>query len=89
MKKNIKYLILFFYIFFICQISLLGADEFYFEGEEIQILDKGNRLVSKNNVKITTDDDLVLEGNEFEYDKIKLELILRDNVIIIDKKKKY
>ncbi len=86
MKKNIKYLVLFFYIFFICQINL-GADEFYFEGEEIQILDEGKRLVSKNNVKITTDDDLTFEGNEFEYDKVKLELVLKGNVIIIDKEK--
>ncbi len=86
MTKNIKYLILFLYVFFTCQIDLI-ADEFYFEGEEIQILDEGNRLVSKKNVKITTDDDLILEGNEFEYDKIRLELILKDNVIIVDKKR--
>ncbi len=86
MTKNIKYLILFLYVFFTCQIDLI-ADEFYFEGEEIQILDEGNRLVSKKNVKITTDDDLILEGNEFEYDKIRLELILKDDVIIVDKKR--
>ena len=86
MTKNIKYLILFLYVFFTCQIDLI-ADEFYFEGEEIQILDEGNRLVSKKIVKITTDDDLILEGNEFEYDKIRLELILKDDVIIVDKKR--
>ena len=50
MTKNIKYLILFLYVFFTCQIDLI-ADEFYFEGEEIQILDEGNRLVSKKKCK--------------------------------------
>ena len=39
------------------------------------------------NEKITTNDDLIFESNEFEYDKTKLELILRDNVIITDSKR--
>ena len=86
MKKKIKFLILITYIFFINQINLSG-DEFYFEGEEIQILDEGNRLVSKKGVKITTNDGLILEGEKFEYDKIKLELNLSENIIINDQRK--
>ena len=74
MSKKIKILILIFNIFFIAQVGL-SANEFYFEGEEIQILDEGNKLVSKKGVKITTKNDLIFEGNEFEYDKKKLELI--------------
>ena len=53
MKINIKLTILLIYIFFASQINL-SSDEFYFEGEEIQILDEGNKLISKNGVKITT-----------------------------------
>ena len=86
MKINIKFTTLLICIFFLNQINL-SADEFYFEGEEIQILDEGNKLISKNGVKITTDKDLVFEGEEFEYDKTKLELVLSDNVIIKDIKK--
>ena len=86
MKINIKFTVLLIYIFFVSQINL-SSDEFYFEGEEIQILDEGNKLISKNGVKITTDNDLVFEGKEFEYDKTKLELVLSDNVIIKDIKK--
>ena len=86
MSKKIKILILIFNIFFIAQVGL-SSDEFYFEGEEIQILDEGNKLVSKKGVKITTKNDLIFEGNEFEYDKKKLELILSDNVIIKDIRK--
>ena len=86
MIKNIKFIILFTFIFFVGQINL-SSDEFYFEGEEIQILDDGNRLISKDGVKITTDSDLIFEGEEFEYDKTKLELILSNNVIIKDTKK--
>ena len=87
MKINIKFTILLIYIFFASQINL-SSDEFFFEGEEIQILDEGNKLISKNGVKITTDNDLVFEGEEFEYDKTKLELVLSNNVIIKDLKKK-
>ena len=86
MKKKIKFFILITYIFFINQINLSG-DEFYFEGEEIQILDEGNRLVSKKGVKITTNDGLILEGEKFEYDKTKLELNLSENIIINDQRK--
>ena len=86
MTKKIQILILIFNIFFIAQVGL-SANEFYFEGEEIQILDEGNKLVSKKGVKITTKNDLIFEGNEFEYDKKKLELILSDNVIIQDIRK--
>ncbi len=87
MKINIKFTILLIYIFFASQINL-SSDEFYFEGEEIQILDEGNKLISKNGVKITTDNDLVFEGEEFEYDKTTLELVLSNNVIVKDLKKK-
>ena len=83
MKKKIKFIILLICVFFISQIKLI-SDEFYFEGEEIQILDEGNKLISKNGVKITTNTDLIFEGQEFEYDKAKLELVLSNNVVIRD-----
>ena len=86
MKNNIKFIILLIYFFFIGQINL-SSDEFYFEGEEIQILDEGNRLISKEGVKITTNNGLTFEGEKFEYNKTKLELVLSDNVIIKDIKK--
>ena len=86
MKNNIKFIILLIYFFFIGQINL-SSDEFYFEGEEIQILDEGNRLISKDGVKITTNNGLTFEGEKFEYNKTKFELVLSDNVIIKDIKK--
>ena len=61
MIKKIKIFILVVNIFFITQVGL-SSDEFYFEGEEIQILDEGNKLVSKKGVKITTKNDLILSA---------------------------
>ena len=71
MKKKIKFIILLICVFFISQIKLI-SDEFYFEGEEIQILDEGNKLISKNGVKITTNTDLFFEGEEPDIDSSEL-----------------
>ena len=86
MKKKIKFLIIILYFLINNQINL-SSEEFNFEGEEILILDEGNKLLSKKWVKITSSDELIFEGNEFEYDKKTVELILRDNVIITDIKR--
>jgi len=63
MKKKIKFIILLVCVFLVNQIKL-SSEEFYFEGEEIQILDEGNKLISKNGVKITTNTDLIFEGKK-------------------------
>ena len=86
MKNNSKLIFLFILIYFNIQFDL-KSDDFYFEGQEIQILNEGNKLLSKKGVKITSNDDLVFEGNEFEYDKLLQELILSKNVIISDTNK--
>ena len=86
MRKNFKLILLLVLIYFSVQFHL-KSDDFYFEGQEIQILNEGNKLLSKKGVKITSNDNLVFEGNEFEYDKLIQKLILSDNVIINDNKK--
>ncbi len=86
MRKKIKFIVIILYFLFNLQ-NYLSSEEFNFEGEEILILEEGNKLISKKGVKITSTDELIFESNEFEYDKKKLELILRDNVIITDSKR--
>ena len=56
----------------------------FFEGEEIQILENGNRLISDKGVKVTTQDNLILTANELDYNKEKSILLLSGNVIIDD-----
>ena len=87
MKKIMKFLFLLISLNIFLVQNNLFADEFYFEGEEIQILDEGNKLLSKNGVKITANNNLIFEGDEFEYDKTKLELVLNNNVRITDTEK--
>ena len=87
MIKNFKILIIFTLVYFNFQ-SFSKSDEFFFEGNEIEILNNGNRLLSKEKVKITSTDNLIITSNEFDYDKIKSELILKGNVIINDQNNK-
>ena len=58
------------------------SDEFIFEGEEIEILNEGKKLVSRKGVKVTTDDKTEIIADKFEYDKVKNELLLKGNILI-------
>ena len=71
------------FIFFNLQ-SQSNTEEFFFEGDEIQILNNGNRLISNKKVKISSSDNMIITANEFDYDKLKSELLLKGNVIIND-----
>jgi len=81
MKKYLKFSIL-----ALCSIIIFSfqanAEEFIFEGEEIEILNEGKKLVSKKGVKVTTDDKTEIIADEFEYDKVKNELLLKGNILI-------
>ena len=83
MIKKYKIIILIIFIFFNLQ-SQSNTEEFFFEGDEIQILNNGNRLISNKKVKISSSDNMVITANEFDYDKLKSELLLKGNVIIND-----
>ena len=80
MLKKIFYII----IFIIITSTQSIAEEFFFEGNEILILEKGNKLKSIDGVKVTSSDNIIITGQRFEYDKIKKYLILEDKVKIED-----
>ena len=81
MNKFIKLLIFTIYVFINLSPSVL-SEEFIFEGEEIEILNEGKKLVSKKGVRITTNDNIEINADEFEYDKDKNELLLMGNILI-------
>ena len=71
-------------LFIICFTFNAKTEEFFFEGEEIQILENGNRLISDKGVVVTTQDNLILTANKLDYDKEKSILLLSGNVVIDD-----
>ena len=83
MLKNIKITLLLFVLLLSFQVKSI-SEEFNFEGNEIQILNNGNRLISDNGIKITSDDNVEITADEFDYDKLKSVLLLNGNIIIND-----
>ena len=84
MKKIIK-LSIFIFLSLLIFNKQITSEEFNFEGEEIQILNDGNLLVSRKGIKIETDSNLEIVADQFEYDKKKLELSLKGNILIKDR----
>ncbi len=86
MKNNtflkIKLISIIFLVFTFAQTK---AEEFFFEGNEILILENGNKLSSKDGVKINSSDNIEIRSQNFEYDKLKQYLFLENNVIINDR----
>ena len=80
-----KFLILKIIIFFLIFINKSLAEDFYFEGEEIQVIGNGEILKSNKGIKISSTSGVVITAQEFEYDKKSSELIVKTNVIVDDK----
>ena len=76
-----------FYCFIILIITNKSlAEDFFFEGEEIQVINNGEILKSNNGIKITSTNDIIITAQEFEFNKKRSELLVKDNVIVNDKK---
>ena len=69
MKNKLKTFLLFI-IIFLLNISIINASEqFNFDITEIEILEKGNKFIGKKRGLITTEDNIKIEADKFEYDK--------------------
>ena len=80
--RNNKIIFLFLFLFFF-KINSLG-EEFKFESNEVQILEKGNLILAENEVKILSKDSLKIEADKSEFDKKKNFLKVYGNVKITD-----
>ena len=86
MKNN------FYFIFCLLIINLLlaqqtkSAEEFNFDVTEAEIIEDGNKFLGKKRGIATSDDDVTIEANNFEYDKI-LNILKADGDVIVNDKK--
>ena len=83
MKKKIFFIL--FSIFFLLLKNLSFAEDFYFEGDDIEIINNGEILKSNKGVKVTSSSGVVITAQEFEYNKNNFELTLKKNVLVNDK----
>ena len=80
-----KILFIFLSIFLFLTYNLSFAEDFYFEGDEIEIINNGEILKSNKGVQITSSSGVVITAKEFEYNKKNLELSVNKNVLVNDK----
>ena len=76
-------------IFLLTIVEVKSQEEFNFDVKEIEILEEGNLFVGKKKGKIISNNGIVINANEFVYNK-KLNLLnARGNVKIYDKPNEY
>ena len=66
-----------------------SADQIIFDVSEIEILDSGNKVIGKNRGTITLNNGIIIESDNFEFDKIKNILKAKGNVSIEDQINNY
>ena len=83
--KNKKYFLktLFFCILFL-QFDLVSSDEFEFKATTIETSNNNNIIKGFGGIEVKDNVDLIMTGQEFEFNKPDSLLIVEDNVLIKD-----
>ena len=81
-NKIFKFILLF--VFYFVFLNANSQEQFNFDVTEVQILDDGNKFVGKQRGKISSNNGLVINANEFEYIKSLNLLIAYGNIEILD-----
>ena len=72
-----KIIILFLIISNLIFLNTYSDDQINFDVTEIEILDNGKKIVGKNRGTITTNNGIIIQADEFEFDKKKIFLKLK------------
>ena len=84
-----KILIIILIIFNSIFINAYSSDQINFDVPEIEIIDGGNKIIGKKRGTMTINNDVTIEANKFEFDKIKNILIAQGDIKIEDKINNY
>ena len=82
----------FIIIIIILNLLILNAhsnDQINFDVSEIEILDGGNKIIGKNRGTITTNSGIIIDADQFEFDKKKNILKAQGNIKIKDEVNNY
>ncbi len=80
---------IFLIIFSLVIFNANSDDQINFDVSEIQILDEGNKIIGKDRGTITTNSGIIIDADEFEFDKLKNILKAKGNIKIKDKINNY
>ena len=84
-----KIILIFLIIFNLIIFNANSDDQINFDVSEIQILDEGNKIIGKDRGTITTNSGIIIDADEFEFNKVKNILKAKGNIIIKDKINNY
>ena len=84
MKSKFFILKIFIYFFFIIFSNKILSEELIFNASKIQSLDKGNKIKAYDGIEIIDSNGIVINGDKFEYDKIKSVVKIDGNVVVVD-----
>ena len=87
--KNKIFKFAFIIIFLLVPVSSKSQEQFNFDITQIDILENGNKFVGTKRGTITSNNGIVINADEFEYDKKLNILKARGNVQIIDEINNY
>ena len=84
-----KIILIFLIIFNLIIFNANSDDQINFDVSEIQILDEGNKIIGKDRGTITTNSGIIIDADEFEFNKVKNILKAKGNIKIKDKINNY
>ena len=76
-----KLILILFFLFF--SFNANSVDQFNFDVTEVEIIENGNKFIGKKRGEITTNEGIVIEADEFEYNK-KLNILYASGNIKIN-----
>mgnify|MGYP001184421898 FL=1 len=67
--KNKKFYIISALLFYFLSFNAYSVEQFNFDVTEIQIIENGNKFIGLKRGKIKTNDGIIIDADNFEYDK--------------------
>ena len=67
-----KFFIILIVILNLVILNAHSNDQINFDVSEIEILDGGNKIIGKNRGTITTNSGIIIDADQFEFDKKKI-----------------
>ena len=87
LNKNFIFFVIFFFNLIFS--NVFSNDQLNFDISQIEILDGGNKIIGKKRGKITTNNGITVNADQFEYDKSKNILKASGDIKIEDKVNSY
>ena len=89
MKNKFKNLFIFLLVNFMLTLNVNSNEIFNFDVTTVEILDNGNKFIGKNKGTVSSNTGVIIDADEFEYDKKLSILTATGNVVAHDKVNNY